>query len=306
MTKIANKDLVSIVIPYYNKKETIKRSIQSVLNQTYTNWELIIVDDKGQEPLEWQKHWNSHQIQLLINPKNLGAAISRQRGQELAKGEYIAFLDADDWWGNRFLEVCIRSLQNDNSVAGAYVKTKVLLNEGVTYFRRYSQLGLSEIKETLVQYARPWQTGGILWRAQFCTNWGTLKTHEDSWFEFKNSRLCNSIKYVDDEIYYCDNTGLNHLSSKHGNKPSTLDQQELFIMVFKEFWKDLSFKYRTILFHRLIRGQLKIHEYCPEFANEMGEKLWELNPRLFWMRNQTLLLKVIHKLLQKSPFKIYY
>ncbi len=301
-----NKPLVSIVIPYYNKKDTINRCIQSVLNQTYTNWELILVDDNGEEPLEWNEHWNSYPIEVLTNPKNLGAAQSRQRGQEMAKGEYIAFLDADDWWGDQFLNVCVNGLENDHSVAGAYVKTKVYFDDGRTDFRRYSDLGLSQIRETLLQYARPWQTGGILWKKEFCTNWGKLRTHEDSCFEFNNSKRNNKIIFVEHEYYYCDNTGINHLSSSLQNKHSTVDQQELFLMVFREFWSILSFKYKIILFHRLIRGQLKIHEYYPEKAAEMGEKLVKLSPYLFSIRNNTHALKLIHKVLQKSPFKIYF
>ena len=113
--------LVSVVIPYYNKKDTIKRSIQCVLNQSYTNWELIIVDDKGQEPLDWQENWNSLPIHLLLNEENLGVARSRQRGQDFANGEYIAFLDADDWWGDRFLEKCLEKLEQSTNAAGCYV-----------------------------------------------------------------------------------------------------------------------------------------------------------------------------------------
>jgi glycosyltransferase involved in cell wall biosynthesis len=301
-----NKPLVSIVIPYYNKKDTINRCIQSVLNQTFTNWELILVDDNGEEPLEWNEHWNSYPIEVLTNPKNLGAAQSRQLGQEMAKGQYIAFLDADDWWGEQFLDVCVNGLENDHSVAGAYVKTKVYFDKGLNNFRRYSQLGLTRIRETLIQYAKPWQTGGIVWKKECCTSWGNLKTHEDSWFEFLNSRLSNELMYLEDEIYHHDETGSNHLSVYNGNEHSTVDQQELFLMVFREFWSLLSFKYKIILYHRLIRGQLKIHEYYPEKAAEMGEKLVKLSPYLFSIRSNTLALKLIHKVLQKSPFKIYY
>jgi glycosyltransferase involved in cell wall biosynthesis len=296
------RPFVSIVIPYYNKKDTIKRSIQSVLNQTYTNWELIIVDDKGQEPLEWEENWNLLRIKLLINPENLGAAQSRQRGQDIAHGEYIAFLDADDWWGDRFLEKCLEKLEQFAEVAGCYVN--IIEVENGKENKRNSYSGQSNILNTVIAYRRPWQTSGILWRKEILGNWGNLKTHEDSWFEVMTSKNNNLLKYVQDENCYYDNEGTNHLSFLNGRTNSTIDQQKLFLMIYKEFWQILDFKHKVILFHRLIRGQLKIHEYCPEYSVEMGELLMKLNPRLFWRRNQPFILKIIHKILQNSPFKI--
>jgi glycosyltransferase involved in cell wall biosynthesis len=296
------KPLVSIIIPYYNKKETINRSIQNVSNQTYTNWELIIVDDRGQEPLEWHDEWSSMPIKILVNPQNLGAAQSRQRGQELAKGEFIAFLDADDWWGDRFLESCINKLNQENDCAGCYVNIIEVTNKGSKKRTNYS--GLSNILFTVIAFRRPWQTSGILWRKNLVGSWGKLKTHEDSWFEVLTSKNNNKLLYVENENCYNDREGTNHLSYLNGKINSTVDQQKLFLMIYKEFWHQLDLKYKTILFHRLIRGQLKIYEYCPKYSKEMGNELMKLNPWLYWMRNQPLILRIIHYVLQNSSFKI--
>ena len=94
-------DLVSIIIPYYRKKEYITSSINSVLNQSYKHFELIIIyDDSNHEDLLILKNLKKKdkRIKLFINKKNLGAGRSRNKGIKLSKGTLIAFLDADDLW----------------------------------------------------------------------------------------------------------------------------------------------------------------------------------------------------------------
>ena len=298
--------LVSIIIPYYNKKSTINRSVQSVIDQTYTNWELIIIDDKSPEELVFNPLWEKYNIQCVKNKINFGAGQSRQRGQELAKGEYVAFLDADDWWDENFLDSCLGALYNVKYVDGAYVQTIVINNDGSQNLRRYSDLGFSRIRETLVEYAKPWQTGGILWRKDNCGNWGELKTQEDSWFEFSSSKA-NILLPVEGSFYYHDKSGANHLSHYNGRSNSTKDQQELFLMVWKNFRNDLKSKYKIILIHRLLRGQLKIMEYCSKSdAINYKKKLMQQQKFLGVISNSPFLLKLIHKALQKTPFKIHF
>jgi glycosyltransferase involved in cell wall biosynthesis len=297
--------LVSIVIPYYNKKETINRSIQSISDQTYSNWELIIVDDKGQEPLEWREEWNLLPIQLLVNLENLGAAQSRQRGQDAAKGEYIAFLDADDWWSERFLEACVDRLNQEKACSGCYVSVIEVNKEKRK--NRSSYLGLSNILNTVIAFRRPWQTSGILWRRNFLGSWGNLKTHEDSWFEVMTSKNNNNLMYVDGVNCYNDKEGINHLSMLNGRANSTIDQQKLFFMIYQEFWKNLDFKHKVVLYHRLLRGQLKIMEYCSQSeALEYKNKLIRQQYFLSQISNSQFLLKAIHKVLQNSPYKIHF
>lgn len=106
------QDLVSIIMPSYNTAEYIKESILSVLNQTYTNWELIIVDDCSTDNTDdVVAAFQDERICYLKNKKNSGAAISRNRALHEAKGKWIAFLDSDDLWHPEKLERQIRFME---------------------------------------------------------------------------------------------------------------------------------------------------------------------------------------------------
>ena len=100
-------DLVSIITPYYKKKKYIESAINSVLQQTYKNFELIIIyDDENKEDLNFLKKIikKDKRIKIYINKKNLGAGRSRNKGIKLSKGSTIAFLDADDLWFHNKLQ----------------------------------------------------------------------------------------------------------------------------------------------------------------------------------------------------------
>lgn len=101
------KALVSIITPMYNSEAFISETIKSFINQTYKNWELLLIDDDSSDnTIQTIKPFLEEypNIKLIQNRENLGAAISRNKGIEAAKGEYIAFLDADDIWKSKKLE----------------------------------------------------------------------------------------------------------------------------------------------------------------------------------------------------------
>ena len=94
-------ELVTIIIPYFKKKKFIKKTIFSALNQTYPNIEIIIVyDDEDQTDLVYLKKiiGNKKKIKIIINKKNLGAGLSRNRAISISRGKYICFLDSDDFF----------------------------------------------------------------------------------------------------------------------------------------------------------------------------------------------------------------
>lgn len=107
--------LVSIVTPSYNTGKYIADTIQSVLNQTYNNWEMIIIDDCSTDnSVKVINSFNDYRIKLFINEENIGAAISRNKALNEAHGKWIAFLDSDDLWEKNKLEKQIAFMEKNN------------------------------------------------------------------------------------------------------------------------------------------------------------------------------------------------
>ena len=107
-------ELVSIIMPSWNTGNFIAESIQSVINQTYKNWELIIVDDCSTDNTdEVVSFYKDQRIKYLKNEKNSGAAITRNKALREAQGEWIAFLDSDDLWAPEKLEHQINFMKNN-------------------------------------------------------------------------------------------------------------------------------------------------------------------------------------------------
>lgn len=109
------KGLVSIIMPSYNTASYIKETIQSVLNQTYQNWELIIVDDCSADNTdEVLGTIKDPRIRYFKNDKNSGAAVSRNKALREARGQWIAFLDSDDLWMPEKLEKQIHFMEKND------------------------------------------------------------------------------------------------------------------------------------------------------------------------------------------------
>lgn len=102
-----DKDLVSIVTPMYKGAAFVGETIESVLSQTYSNWEMIIVDDCSPDNgagINVVKQYNDNRIKLIESKINSGSSGSRNIALKASKGRFIAFLDADDIWHSNFLE----------------------------------------------------------------------------------------------------------------------------------------------------------------------------------------------------------
>ncbi|WP_303189341.1 glycosyltransferase family 2 protein [Fusobacterium ulcerans] len=109
--------LVSIITPLYNSEKYIGETIESVLNQTYKNWEMLIIDDCSKD--NGVKIVNNYilkdkRIKLFRNEKNEGVSFSRNRAIDLSQGKYIAFLDSDDLWKKEKLEKQISFMEKNN------------------------------------------------------------------------------------------------------------------------------------------------------------------------------------------------
>ncbi len=110
-------DLVSVIIPYYKKRNFVKKTLISVINQSYENFEIFIIyDDTNLNDFEFLKETAKidNRIKIIKNNANLGAGFSRNIGIDRSNGKYIAFLDADDTWSPDKLQSQISFMKKNN------------------------------------------------------------------------------------------------------------------------------------------------------------------------------------------------
>lgn len=128
-----NNNLVSIITPSYKSEKFIAQTIESVLAQTYQNWEIIIVDDVSPDNSNdtIEKYCkNDNRIKLIKLERNSGPAVARNKAIEESKGRYIAFLDADDLWKPEKLEKQIKFMEEKDCVL-SYSAYETMTEEGV-------------------------------------------------------------------------------------------------------------------------------------------------------------------------------
>lgn len=127
---LMKENLVSVIIPTYNRKHTICHSLESVLNQTYSNIEVIIVDDGSTDNTSTLiKAYSDNRIQYIYKATNQGVAAARNTGIALASGEYIAFQDSDDIWHPDKLEKQLHLMNKFPNASFCYHKIQYQLDQ---------------------------------------------------------------------------------------------------------------------------------------------------------------------------------
>ena len=122
---------ISVIIPSYNHFKFINEAINSVLNQTFQDFELLIIDDNSVDnSVEIIQKYDDTRIKLFINEKNLGANINVNKMITFAKGEYIAILNSDDIWEIDKLEKQIDFMENNKQYAAVFTNAQIINEEG--------------------------------------------------------------------------------------------------------------------------------------------------------------------------------
>lgn len=203
------ESLVTVIIPVYNRFDEARRAIDSVVQQSYRTWELIIVDDNSNLPFELPvvDFSINNNLTLLRNNQNQGPGLSRQRALNIAKGSFICFLDSDDYYHPEFLSKSLQTHLLNPGIAATYA-TSVYIQTG--QIREGSDCAYFNIMPTLFEQRRPWPTCSLLWNRASLAIWKPLRTNQDSLFELDCCFINNNIRHIPEVLCFVDKgTGQN-------------------------------------------------------------------------------------------------
>lgn len=119
-------DLISVIVPVYNAEQYVDRCIESIINQTYSNFELLLIDDgSNDKSLEICNEWSNRDVRIQVYSKqNGGASSARNYGLDKANGEYVVFVDADDWISSKYIEFLHKAITlNDYDIVQCNLKS---------------------------------------------------------------------------------------------------------------------------------------------------------------------------------------
>lgn len=145
----------SVIIPLYNKAPYVAKAIGSVLKQTFTDYEVVIVDDGSKDDSFQiaQSVVERHENCVLLRQENAGVSVARNNGVAASKGEYLCFLDADDWWEQSFLEEMDKLIE-DYPDAGIYGTNYTIVNE-TKRKTKVAEIGVEKgFEKGLINYCR--------------------------------------------------------------------------------------------------------------------------------------------------------
>lgn len=289
-----NSDLISVVIPTYNRAADLKRAISSVINQTYSNWEIIVVDNSSTD--------NTKQVlQSFQNPKirvyeiNNEGIIARSRNLGLmnAKGEYIAFLDSDDWWQKLKLQLSIESLKKGADVVyhDLYVVKSV---DQRFHFRKAKTRNLTQpVFDDLLNNGNGIVNSSVAIRRSIVQEIGLLNEEKEfiAWEDYdfwlriaKGKKVFKKIEHT--LGYYW--LGGGNVS----NENRTLAILDSFLMHYGKYLKDKNLPWWV----RYTRGKIYFHR--KDYASSVSE-FSNVRPDRYEIRLKSYLFLLLSKLFDK-------
>jgi glycosyltransferase involved in cell wall biosynthesis len=268
---------VSVIIPFFNRVDLLKRAIASVQQQLYKPFELIIIDDCSRE--SYDKNEFPSSIIWLRNKLNIGPGFSRNEGLKIASGAFVAFLDSDDFWNKEFLTETIQLLQSNPQLPFVYTKgrsDKIFLDEPDFWL---SKVPSEIILPTIIKRNRPWGTSGMLWRKECLQSVGGFKfsrNYEDYELEARiAANGWNRVAYIDKVLLTYDVTSQEKVSLTYRFSDETAPEKvDVFISIFKSSIKCCEDYYYTALLY-LTRLALQLVRHKMESELKKFENLNE-------------------------------
>lgn len=190
---------VSIIIACYNKETLINETIASVINQSYQNWELLIIDDYSTDNsvAVIKNQLNDKRITLIENTENKGANFCRNKGIEHSKGEYILFLDADDLLIPKCVEGRVKRA-SENSEVNLLVFTMGVFYKTIGDDKRTWQPTSKQPIKDFLQHKLPWSILQPLWKRELLVS---LKGFDESFNRLQDVELNTRALFHNKTIY---------------------------------------------------------------------------------------------------------
>lgn len=299
------KDLISIIIPTYNRYNLLEKTINSVLNQTYKNWELIIVDDgstDGTDVLVNELSNKDSRIRYYWQ-KNSGESVARNKGFHLAKGDYIGYLDSDDIWHERNLSEKLNALlDSDGKIAGVFSSVKLINREGdfissspVGIISDLSQLSFERFIDGSPIYGGP---SNVLFKREVISRIGgfneSIQYGEDQLF-FLNIRKIFDFIYIDEPLLYYRIHGLNQSLHIKKENVSTLFANRIEILeMFSDSFGGVHSELINQTIFSLRSSKFSWHLYYDDISDLKLDSVFFKN--LNKVKNAVLLEKIVLRL----------
>jgi glycosyltransferase involved in cell wall biosynthesis len=205
--------IVSIVIPTYNHAKFIGKALQSIIDQTYKNWETIVIDNNSTDDTDKViNQYNDPRIKYLKINNDGVIAKSRNLGIKEAKGEWIAFLDSDDWWTKDKLEVCLSKIcKNVDFIhhATEYVnKSKSFLTKKIIKGREFKKPILNDLLIGTITKGSQISNSSVIVRKNILIKIGGLNENKilvgsddyDTWLRI--AQITDQFLYVNKKLSY--------------------------------------------------------------------------------------------------------
>lgn len=146
---------ISVIVPIYNSEKTLKRTIKSIINQSYTNLEIILVNDGSKDnSLEICKEFENHDSRIIvIDQSNKGVGEARNKGMDVASGEFISFIDSDDTIDNNFYEeLYSTAIETTADIVESGVEVILPSNNIIFPYEKEKKINVSDNKEYMKHY----------------------------------------------------------------------------------------------------------------------------------------------------------
>ena len=234
MKSVNQQPLISVIVPVYKVEQYLDRCVKSIVNQTYKNLEIILIDDGSPDNSpaicdEWAKKDDRIKV---IHKENGGVSRARNLGMELAKGEYISFIDSDDWVHPDFIKILYNAIQDTDSQIAACdmrfldnvddVKYEIATPEFKCFEPEYAIESMGEPHGFSAGPCNKLYHKDMLLNEAFVVD----KRHEDEFFTYKILAKAQKLVFVYAELYFY----WQHSDSfMHSISESHLDMLEAFL-----------------------------------------------------------------------------